>query len=255
MQIVVNHLTKMSPGFICVAGIDTRTNTHVRPKLHRRPRLDNVRENGGVFGIGEVVDLGRARYVGTPPEVEDVDVADHHVAPRSRVDPAVFWGMLTAVSSDRLQQIFGKDLKRVGTTAATDEKHGTASLGCLDATRINDLIVERRHTALGPQESLRISIDVGAVALVLPLTDLRFCKLHCSGDTWLVHHEIVQSVRRRIQDGVPVILSVGLSRPFKPSAADVPRHWLQVNNIHLQDDPLWGCDSLTMPHPEDGTHA
>ena len=33
MKIVVNHLTRMQPGYICVAGLDFQTNAHVRPVL------------------------------------------------------------------------------------------------------------------------------------------------------------------------------------------------------------------------------
>lgn len=31
MEIVINHLTRMGPGRICVAGIDIATKKHVRP--------------------------------------------------------------------------------------------------------------------------------------------------------------------------------------------------------------------------------
>jgi hypothetical protein len=31
MQIIVNHLTRMQVGYICVAGINTANNQHVRP--------------------------------------------------------------------------------------------------------------------------------------------------------------------------------------------------------------------------------
>jgi hypothetical protein len=46
-------------------------------------------------------------------------------------------------------------------------------------------------------------------------------------------------VRRRIQAGVEVILSVGLTRLWRKQEDAAERHWLQVNNVHLQDDPLW----------------
>jgi hypothetical protein len=35
------------------------------------------------------------------------------------------------------------------------------------------------------------------------------------------------------------ILSVGLTRPWQKRGDDAERHWLQLNNIHLRDDPLW----------------
>jgi hypothetical protein len=33
MQIVINHLTRMQRGFMCVAGVDLATGRHVRPVL------------------------------------------------------------------------------------------------------------------------------------------------------------------------------------------------------------------------------
>jgi hypothetical protein len=33
MLILVHHLTRMQPGFICVAGLDADTERHVRPVL------------------------------------------------------------------------------------------------------------------------------------------------------------------------------------------------------------------------------
>jgi hypothetical protein len=57
----------------------------------------------------------------------------------------------------------------------------------------------------------------------------------------------VTSVAYALETGVPAILSVGLTRPFKRDKSDSWRHWLQVNNIHLADDPLGdlevSCDS------------
>jgi hypothetical protein len=46
-------------------------------------------------------------------------------------------------------------------------------------------------------------------------------------------------VQGRIEAGVEVILSVGLTRAWRKQNDTAERHWLQVNNIHLKDDPLW----------------
>ena len=51
--------------------------------------------------------------------------------------------------------------------------------------------------------------------------------------------DILKDVRARIAQGVGVILSVGLTRPWQKAGEEVERHWLQVNNIHLQDNPVW----------------
>jgi len=51
--------------------------------------------------------------------------------------------------------------------------------------------------------------------------------------------DVMKRVNERIQAGIGVILSVGLTRPFTPSPELAPQHWLQVNNIHLEDNPIW----------------
>jgi hypothetical protein len=49
----------------------------------------------------------------------------------------------------------------------------------------------------------------------------------------------ISAVAQRIADSRGVILAVGLTRKFRPSDDAPFRHWLQVNNIHLKEDPAW----------------
>jgi hypothetical protein len=51
--------------------------------------------------------------------------------------------------------------------------------------------------------------------------------------------DLFASVEERLKSGVEAILSVGLTRPWQKRSDTAARHWLQVNNIHLEDDPLW----------------
>jgi hypothetical protein len=53
----------------------------------------------------------------------------------------------------------------------------------------------------------------------------------------------MQRVAERIVGGTGLLLSVGLTRPFSNSPSSPPVHWLQVNNIHLEDDPTWRLGS------------
>jgi acyl CoA:acetate/3-ketoacid CoA transferase beta subunit len=55
--------------------------------------------------------------------------------------------------------------------------------------------------------------------------------------------KLVYHVSQRIRDGVKVVLGVGLTRPWKKEGEDKALHWLQVNNIHLEDNPTWGFTS------------
>src|SRR5215210_1099974 len=59
MRILVDHLTRMQPGYFCAAGIDLESGRHVRPVLRRgRLTTDLLGTNGGPFDIGSVLDLG-----------------------------------------------------------------------------------------------------------------------------------------------------------------------------------------------------
>jgi hypothetical protein len=71
--------------------------------------------------------------------------------------------------------------------------------------------------------------------LDLSVTDLRLCE----ADNKTVREELLGNLQRRIESGVPVIVSVGLARAFRAQGDTQSRHWLQVNNIHLEDDPVW----------------
>ena len=50
---------------------------------------------------------------------------------------------------------------------------------------------------------------------------------------------IVADLNQRLASGVRALLCVGLSRPFQKDGDSEPRHWLQVNSIHLEDNPVW----------------
>jgi hypothetical protein len=69
----------------------------------------------------------------------------------------------------------------------------------------------------------------------LSVTDLRLVY----DDHVSIRREAFGDAVQRIQRGVPMILSVGLTRPFAPRADDNPVHWLQVNNLHFEDSPDW----------------
>ena len=49
----------------------------------------------------------------------------------------------------------------------------------------------------------------------------------------------LRAAARWIADSRDVLLSVGLTRKFRSSERHEYRHWLQVNNIHLKEDPTW----------------
>lgn len=71
MRIIVNHLTRMQPGYICVAGVDVSNGHHVRPVLRGRLTTDLLASKGGPFDMAALVDLGTVECCGHAPEIED----------------------------------------------------------------------------------------------------------------------------------------------------------------------------------------
>jgi hypothetical protein len=78
-------------------------------------------------------------------------------------------------------------------------------------------------------------LDYLTPSVDLSVTDLRLYER----DHKTPRRELVANVQRRLEAGVEVILSLGLTRPWRKQNDTAERHWLQVNNIHLKDDPLW----------------
>jgi hypothetical protein len=229
MQILVNHLTRMQPGYFCAAGIDLETGTHVRPVLRRgRLTTDLLSTNGGPFDIGSVLDLGPTTNAGDAPELED-----------HRFDPAGvrwlyddgaddYWDALEAVARESLEEIFGPALELWDESGTVDLGEGHASLGCLRPEKQPWMYVDHRGT-------VRLVLDYLMPSVDLSVTDLRLYER----DGRTPRRDLVRSVQKRLEAGVETILSVGLTRPWQKWNDAAERHWLQLNNIHLKDDPLW----------------
>jgi hypothetical protein len=71
--------------------------------------------------------------------------------------------------------------------------------------------------------------------------DLSVADMRCYGQDHVTPDlAMLADLQRRLAAGVPVLLRVGLTRPYSSNPdIDPPLHWLQVNNIHLADEPLW----------------
>ena len=234
MKLVVNHLTRMQKGFICVAGVDLATGQHVRPLLQSLMRKDMLVRHGGPFDMGRVVEFGWTKYIGTRPETEDY--LFHRSEARSIGDmPAdEFWELLRKLAKSKLGEIFGWDLSPRGPRSyAVDEGRGVASLGCyIPPTRPRLLLQQRDPLSRG---RIRIQFESGQYEFDLGVTDVRLYR----DDHVTPNPDMVQRVAGRLEDGPQVILSVGLTRAFRGAPDEPALHWLQVNNIHLADDPCW----------------
>lgn len=238
MRIIVNHLTRMVPGFICVAGISVETNQHIRPICNRSMLpLRWSATHGGVFGIGNIVDLGPVKDRREPPEVEDREFREHHLRRIDRFPPDDFWSLLNEHHDTRLRRIFGPELTLVGQSCTTDRGTGRASLGVIIPDRIERLYSNARG-------GVRLAFDIGRAHLDLSVSDLRFYSMDDATATWKIDPNRLASVAYAIETGVPAIFSVGLTRAFKRGGNDTWQHWLQINNIHLGDDPLGDLETV-----------
>jgi hypothetical protein len=231
MRIVINHLTRMKAGHICVAGIDIDTGNHVRPVLERgRFRGDMLQRNGGPFDIAAVIALDATKHIGQVPEVEDHLFDLRSVRLVKNADPGKFWKYLKQKSHTRLTEIFGEALTQQARSYTVDEGKGKSSLGCLLPSAQPKLTVNDFNY-------IRIELTDGTFRGNFSVTDVRLYEK----DLATARVAMVRQVARRIQEGVTVILSVGLTRAWaRPGSSNsVRRHYLQVNNIHLEDDPAW----------------
>lgn len=228
MKIVVNHLTRMKPGYICVAGIDVESHDHVRPVLGgKRLAVDLLRRHGGPFEMAAIVDLGITKPAGSPPETEDHWFDPTRTAVVNDLDAKKFWKLLQSVSRKKLAEIFGADLVSRGKGCTLDQRAGIGSLGCLLPGSPPEFSVS--------WGKVRAKVSDGIFSADLSVTDLRLYE----DDQQTPRMDVLQSVQRRIRDGVGVVLSVGLARAFQASGDSAARHWLQLNNVHLEDDPAW----------------
>jgi hypothetical protein len=219
----------MQPGYVCVAGIDLKTNEHIRPVLPgARLTVDMLKRQGGVFDMGTIVDIGDTQACGAPPETEDLRFERGKLGAVKDMGAASFWQLLDTVSRKTLSEVFGKDLKAQRNGCTVDEGKGEASLGCVRLGEAPEVFVNGWG-------KIRMRISDGAFDVDLSVTDLRLYQ----DDQQTPRSQLVEAVQQRIEAGVGVILSVGLARAFQARGDTARRHWLQVNNIHLEDDPVW----------------
>jgi hypothetical protein len=228
MRIVINHLTRMQPGYICVAGLDPQTRAHIRPVLRGRLTRDLLRAEGGPFDIGALVEIGETVSAGVAPEVEDRTFTPWMANHLRDFEPLPFWSLLLGAAHRRLANIFGPDLRQTGATCSLDAGKGLASLGCL-------IPAGRPHLFPSEHGSVRMRFSDGDMSVTASVTDLRLYEDDQKTPRW----EALTELNTRLARGIPVILSVGVSREWTKPGEEVARHWLQVNGIHLSDKPMW----------------
>jgi hypothetical protein len=217
----------MKPGYVCVAGIEPDSGEHIRPVLNRR-QLSRalLRKEGGVFEIGALVNLGPTKCVGQAPEMEDHQFSVENLRYERRLNGDKFWEYLIQASEGDLKSIFGDDIAQRDNSCTVDVGCGSASLGNLNSPEIADCGINRWG-------KIRLSLSGGKFHPELSVTDIRLY----NSDQKTAREEIVEAVASQLSE-TGVVLAVGLSRAWKKEGDTAQRHWLQVNNIHLEEDPL-----------------
>ncbi len=224
----------MHGGHICVAGVDLETRRHVRPMLANDPLpFYLLARYGGPFEMARIVDLGSPR----PRPIRRTSKTTSSCRPgrRSSVPPrptssGTCWRNSPARS---LRTIFGEGLREVGRRRwATELGQGAASLGFCGRATPPELYLA---TARDGRPQVRMRFSDGQIQADAGVTDLRlFGDDHATPEA-----ARIRAVAQWIADSQGVILGVGLTRKFRSSDDAAYRHWLQVNNIHLKEDPIW----------------
>jgi hypothetical protein len=229
MELIVFHLTRMDKGNICIAGIDPITGNQVRPVIKfKNFSKDHLDCNGGCVNMGKVIDIGKARYVGQKPELEDFDIDPAALKVGRNLYPVEFLMHLKEKSRGNLKQIFGEGLQIHGYNGVVDVGTGSASLGFL-APKTKPTVRINEHG------KIRVGLLDDSHKLYLSLTDLRFYL----EDSLTPNEDVVDRISRKIRNGARIILGMGLTRSWQKPGDDKPYHWVQVNNIHFEDDPMW----------------
>ena len=157
----------------------------------------------GAYIDGELADAER-------PHVEDHIFEPSRATLQGPLSAARFWHLLDILSEAKLRDIFGVELREIGTYGCgTAEGKRQASLGCLRPSRTPALGIERRES---DRPRIRISISDGELEADVGVTDIRLYE-----DDYVTPDEgRVNRVARAIRASESVILSVGLTRAFAP---------------------------------------
>ncbi len=226
MRILITHVTRMAPGFCCVAGITEGDHRHVRPTLGRRLGTELLTPNGP-FDFGSLVELGHVTPTPSPPEVEDHRFDPSAAGQLGYVAADRLWRVLSETAAETLADIFGGEMERHGGRAFLPLETGPASLGCYRPGGPVDLVLRGEANAT----SLRVRLP--AEGLDLSLTDARYFQNGFSEPDI----ERITAAQAALAGGDELLLGVGVGRPFASSPGQPEVHWLQVNALHLKSNP------------------
>lgn len=224
MQIIVNHVTRMSKPRICVAGLDTSALAPIRPTTPPTDLITRtlLRSEGGPFGPGAVVDLGEVVAEGAPPEIEDHRFVTTNARHVEDLSDEVYLATLGEVAEPTIAAALGENITEVRSRKfAVPGGQGERSLAVLDVSS---------PILLTDWGNLYVIINDGVVEAKLRVTDVRFYE----PDHKTLKTDLVKDVGRRLADGVEAYAMLGLARAmWDDDGGNV--HWIQCNGICLAD--------------------
>lgn len=238
MRIAINHLTRMSKGYVCAAGVAVSSEedySHIRPVTeYVRPHYgrlapSSLRSKGGQFALGAVVDLGTTDHRPDDPQIEDHLFKRWKANHISDLIPDEFEELLKRVASASLRHIFGEELELLSSTAAaTPEGEGLASLGVLGPLDSVELFESKYRGKSGIRFSFT-DPDLGDITR--PVTDVRLWQPDGTPSTY-----DIEEIGARLES---CYIAVGLTRAIEYPRYLGKKHWLQVNNIFPLGNTLW----------------
>ncbi|MCZ7583544.1 MAG: hypothetical protein M5R36_09535 [Deltaproteobacteria bacterium] len=145
----------------------------------------------------------------------------------------MFWEHLNRQAS-RVFEIFGNSLIHLGGGRyGCPENDGDASLGVIASSVRPILRLSRKPDG---RNSVRMIWNDGDHGFNLSVTDVRL--YNDEGEA--VDRRTIDRVNTRFAEE-PFLLSIGLTRAFKPEKFERAHHWLQVNNVHFKNSPIEMC--------------
>jgi hypothetical protein len=214
----------MTGSRICVAGIDTLTYRHVRPVTPPGDLLTRVllRENGGPFGAGALVDVGSVVACPTAPETEDHEFDMMRAKRVSDVDEETYLDLLRALAETDIQAAFGSELIEVRPRKfAVPAKCGERSLAVVPAA-VAELCIR--------SDKLYLRLNSPVKLAEVRVTDVRFYTADLA-----IRRNVVKDVNRRLAAGIRAYAMLGLARAIPDDAAEQDLHWLMANGLCLAD--------------------
>lgn len=223
MKALITDLTRMYDYHACAAGIDMDTGKRVRPVQIGRLSSRLLASRGGPLDIGNVVDFGRCRPCGKPPEIEDVRFDQRGVRLLRSLTPSDFIAMVSRSATNSLDGI-GPALVRHGNALTTESGRGKCSLVILRAPELPTITIHDGRLRFKWLDGVWLSV-----------TDVRLYEY----DLATPDEARLASLKRAMQSAEEIFLSFGLGRAWQQPGDDQERHYLQLNNVHVPNWPDW----------------